>query len=697
MQKKCVFLFKTYYVLKKNYLIVIVTFALISCNKAKVKKDLVFKNESQITSFIKKALDSNSKLTEKEKLKMNTEAFKLISVEKNSLKKRNKLDTIINIFFNSNDWENYNSSSKHLLSESKLANDTLNQAKSMRYLGNCFYNDRRLDSSFYYYLNSERLFFAINDKFNYSVVLLKKGIVQLDINDVLGADISLSKAYNELSKTDDYQRIYATLTTLGSVSSELKEYDRALSYFNKALDVVKDAKLETEENQEANCLNNIGLLYNDKKDYKRAIYFYRKALEKSKIRVENPELYSIIIDNLAFSLLKSKSLTNLPKLFYVSLKVKDSLSDENSKVSIFNHLSEYYFLVKDTTKAIEFSEKALNIANKSKIPFYITSSLKQAIYVNKKNASTYSNRYINIFDSLRFVERISKDRFARIELETDQIIKEKEFLVEKNRDTLNYFLGTMIVVGALFFMKSQRSRARLLALKQAQQQANEEIYRLIISHQNQLELGKDLEKKRLSKELHDGVLGRLFGLRLSLDGLNSFDDEQAKKERLEYLNELQLIEQDLREISHELNRETSLLINNFVAIINSLIEQQAKVNNANIKVVIGKNIDWDKISNIVKINLYRILQEALQNINKHAGAKNVLVYFRKDTKENLLFNIEDDGKGFDTNIKKNKGIGTKNMVSRVHQCNGSIDIKSEIGKGSKIIIIFPLENSNFKV
>jgi signal transduction histidine kinase len=201
----------------------------------------------------------------------------------------------------------------------------------------------------------------------------------------------------------------------------------------------------------------------------------------------------------------------------------------------------------------------------------------------------------------------------------------------------------------------------------------------------------------LSKELHDGVLGRLFGLRLSLDGLNSFDDEQAKKERLEYLNELQLIEQDLREISHELNRETSLLINNFVAIINSLIEQQAKVNNANIKVVIGKNIDWDKISNIIKINLYRILQEALQNINKHAGAKNVLVHFRKDTEENLLFNIEDDGKGFDTNIKKNKGIGTKNMVSRVHQCNGSIDIKSEIGKGSKIIIIFPLENSNFKV
>ena len=363
----------------------------------------------------------------------------------------------------------------------------------------------------------------------------------------------------------------------------------------------------------------------------------------------------------------------------------------------YNHLSEYYLKMKDTVNAERYFKMGMQLAYKSKIPLYIISSLKQASIVDKKNASKYSQDYIRITDSLYLLERNSKDRFARIQLETDELREQNFDLLEKNRNILNYFFGTVLFIGVLFFVRNQRSRARLLALKQAQQQANEEIYRLIISHQNQLELGKDLEKKRLSKELHDGVLGRLFGLRLSLDGLNSFDDEQAKKERLEYLNELQLIEQDLREISHELSRETSLLINNFVAIINSLIEQQAKVNNANIKVIIGENIDWDKISNIIKINLYRILQEALQNINKHAGAKNVLVHFRKDTEENLLFNIEDDGKGFDTNIKKNKGIGTKNMVSRVHQCNGSIDIKSEIGKGSKIIIIFPLENSNFKV
>jgi signal transduction histidine kinase len=323
--------------------------------------------------------------------------------------------------------------------------------------------------------------------------------------------------------------------------------------------------------------------------------------------------------------------------------------------------------------------------------------LKQLLKVDTKNVGKYTGEYIKISDSLNEADRKSKDKFARIQFETEEIIQQNDQLVEKNRNILNYFLGAILIGGLLFFVRIQRSRSRELVLKQSQQQANEEIYRLIISHQNQLEEGRDLEKRRLSKELHDGVLGRLFGLRLNLDGLNNSDDEAAKQQRLEYLNELQLIEQDLRDISHELNRENLVLINNFVAIINNLLEQQAKINPAKIKSIIADDIDWEIVPNTAKINLYRILQESLQNINKHAEAKNILVHFRKDKKGNLLFNIEDDGIGYDMNSKKSKGIGMKNIVSRTQQCNGIIDIKSEIGKGSKIIITFPLEFKTIKV
>jgi signal transduction histidine kinase len=59
----------------------------------------------------------------------------------------------------------------------------------------------------------------------------------------------------------------------------------------------------------------------------------------------------------------------------------------------------------------------------------------------------------------------------------------------------------------------------------------------------------------MAQELHDGVLGRMFGVRMNLDSLNKFQDDQAISQRDSYLSELKNIEQDIREISHDLNRK----------------------------------------------------------------------------------------------------------------------------------------------
>ena len=237
---------------------------------------------------------------------------------------------------------------------------------------------------------------------------------------------------------------------------------------------------------------------------------------------------------------------------------------------------------------------------------------------------------------------------------------------------------------------------REAVLKLAQQQANEDIYKLIISQQGKLNEGKIMEKNRIAKELHDGVLGRLFGLRLNLDGLNLRTDEDAIKERIRCLEELKTIEQDLREISHELSREKIVLINNFVAIVNGLLEEQTKVNKAILKTSIGDDIDWDLLSNTTKINLYRILQECLQNINKYAEAKTIKVDFKKDKNGNLFLNIVDDGIGFEVD-KKSGGIGMKNIVARAHESDGTIEIKSEKNKGTRIKITVPLDHKSIKI
>jgi signal transduction histidine kinase len=155
------------------------------------------------------------------------------------------------------------------------------------------------------------------------------------------------------------------------------------------------------------------------------------------------------------------------------------------------------------------------------------------------------------------------------------------------------------------------------------------------------------------------------------------------------LAELKNIEQDIREISHDLNREKYVLINNFVAIVSNLLEEQANSFEANLVSSLDESIQWDKVSNAVKINLYRILQESLQNINKYANAKHIAVELKKED-EHILLKITDDGIGFDVNTKK-KGIGLQNMQSRVDECEGVFEIKSKKGKGTTTTVSVPIE------
>ena len=200
--------------------------------------------------------------------------------------------------------------------------------------------------------------------------------------------------------------------------------------------------------------------------------------------------------------------------------------------------------------------------------------------------------------------------------------------------------------------------------------------------------GSDKEKKRISEELHDGILSRLFGTRLSLDSLNEGKTESEIKEREEYIEELQGIEEDIRKISHNLKANLFNGNTSFKKLVEQLITKQSKISNFEYKLGFSKALNWENISNSIKINCYRILQESLQNINKYASASEVQIDFQKDA-ENLVLTIKDNGKGF--NIKLNhRGIGLKNIQSRVKTLYGKVEFNSNRGKGTQIRITIPL-------
>jgi signal transduction histidine kinase len=670
--------------LKKRVLLITLFTFLISCTNQTEKKANVSK---EILDNLQNKIDNDT--INNDRISNNYKRyFKLIKNNNYSNQRKSYLLKAQRFYTEQSDWENLKKINSYLLEKSIKSNDTTTIALCFFYSGERCYNNDILDSAFYFYSKAERL---LNNNSNSKIlpsIYLNKSTIQLNINDFLGAEYYAAKALKSFRLVNDYLGQYDSYTNLGIASFGKQNYIKAIEYHRKALDVSIKNELNKDFFLNEISRNNIGNCYQNNEDYNKAIIEFEIALQNKKTPNFKPSLYATLLDNVAYSKFKISNSPNSLNLFFKSLQIRDSLKLTSRVILSKLHLSEYYLTNMDTLAAQKQANEALNLAKKTKIPQDLLTSLKQLSLVEHINSAKYSKEYIKISDSIQLEERKSKDKFARIAFETDEIILEKDKLAEQNRSLLYFFVGTLFVGLLLFVIRTQRAKNRELVLKQQQQKANEDIYNLMISQQATIEESREKEKKRIAQELHDGVLGRLFGARLNLDSLNRFTDEEAIANRFNYLNELKNIEQDIREISHDLNREKYVLINNFVAIVNNLVEEQKNAFSPAVSCSIDEKIKWDQIANTVKINLYRMLQESLQNCNKYANATQIDIQFELNA-DWIHLRIADNGIGFDVKSKK-KGIGLQNMIARTAECNGQLEVISQKGSGTTILIKVPL-------
>ena len=644
-------------------------------------------SEDSLSTYLAKANDFN--LTDKKREEYTQKAFITVINQANDSLGRVNLFKVANRYYNLNNWKGYKETVKLVLEKSESSKDTVKIAKAYTYLGDYFQSQGIVDSAFSYYFKAEKMFITLKDNNNLAITRFNKALLQFNQSDFTGSEISAIKALSALRGEKTTENVYECYNILGLIYNELGEYDKSIEYYDKALASI-DANTPVVYQARATTLNNMGLVYQNKNNHKEALPYFEQGLaQKKELLLYKPQVYAMILDNLGYSRLKLNQSEGLPKLFYQSLKLRDSLQLPIGIIASKLHLSEYYGSKKDSAKSIQFSKEALNDAQTSKNLRNALLPLKRLALIDPKQEATYSKLYIHINDSLQKADRNVADKFSRIEYETDEIKILNEDLEVKNRN-LVYIAGSVFILGMfLYIIRVQKSKTRELQFKREQQKVNEEIYSLMISQQNDVETIRIIEKKRVAQELHDGVLGRMFGVRMNLDSLNNMNDQAAAKQRINYLSELKSIEQDIREISHDLNREKSELINNFVAIIDNLLEEQKKTFKSKLVSNIDLGIKWEIVKNTVKINLYRIVQESLQNINKYASANNIRVEFKKEG-PNLFLTISDDGIGFNVNRAK-KGIGLQNMLSRTNECEGSFEIKSKIGEGTILTVSVPFE------
>lgn len=587
------------------------------------------------------------------------------------------------IYWSYDDYNKFKEVSQMVRSYSLKEKDSFGIGKSNSYLGNYYMLKGKNDSAYYHFYEATKMLRQIGEERELADALLNMGIIQKNEKDFIVGEITSVEAIPIYSTLKDYEQLSSVYNNLGIISNELERYDKAIEYHGKSLDY--SIKSGIDDKSQITSLNNLGVVYEGQEEYGKAIEYYRKALSFTSLSNKYPKLHAMLLDNLAHARFLSGDKMNLPDSYFIPLKIRDSIEDTVGKIVNNVHIAEYFLAEKDTVAAKEYVTTALTLAETNKSYGDMLTPLSLLSDIDKgKDGLLAAKKYIKISDSLKNAERKIRNQFARIRFETDEI-EQKNKEISKQKDLFIAISAVLLMFGIfIYIIRKQQEKNKELKFSKAQQEKNEEIYNLMLSQQRKLEEGRQQEKKRISQELHDRVLSKLFGTRLNLDSLNLKNDTQTIQTRTKYIDELKSIEQEIRQISHDLNTEIYDSNLGYTEVISNLIASQAQLGNLEFKFQSDSQISWETVSNKVKIHLYRIIQEALQNINKHANAKNIKLTFKKDN-ESLRVDISDDGVGFD-NLKVKNGIGLKNIRSRVKEIGGKLQLNSAVGGGTNINI-----------
>lgn len=198
--------------------------------------------------------------------------------------------------------------------------------------------------------------------------------------------------------------------------------------------------------------------------------------------------------------------------------------------------------------------------------------------------------------------------------------------------------------------------------------------------------GQEMERRRLAKEIHDGLGQSLIAIRLMLEGkMSSLDDPQAQ-----ILSKIkQLIDQIITDVRNISNNLMPSVLNEFglATAVRQLCDHIQLT--TSLKVHYSADCSKFALSSMQTSYLFRIAQEAINNVLKHAKANNIYITISQ-THSDITLTIEDDGIGMDTTLlEKHKGNGLYNILERTKLLNGKCQIFSEPKRGTKLIVTVP--------
>lgn len=504
----------------------------------------------------------------------------------------------------------------------------------------------------------------------------------------------------DLTPEDLHSKITYFHTGLSAVYNQLGQLKKQKEHLHKALEEAESGGIKLDQIIAlTGLLDYYSLTKNDalefnkfKKSYDVLISSYDNFMDSyhSNFILHDSMPYPGKVIFLNTSLAENKKDKYIEGVYYNYIQLQKShLDNENYQAA--SNISEDALAYYQTPNAVR-----LNLL----VELYRNKWLAESKLDNPNKAIATVQEYNHLKDSLVEMNNSKHINELNIKYESakkDAQLAEVAINVNKRTSQRNYaflFSGLLLTLGYYFWRRSRYKQMEIETKNklQAERITNLENEKKILSLASTLE-GQEAERKRIAQDLHDGLGGLLSSVR---NHFSLIQDEVIKLDKLNiYDRTNSMIDQactEVRRISHNL-MPAGLQLNGLVDTLSQYCHDIETANNLDVQFE-HNDLDGIEIDDSKEIFIYRIIQEAITNVTKHADASNLLVQLALYENEITLI-IEDDGKGFDSSILM-EGIGLKSIQSRVDHLKGHLDINSVLNTGTTITINIPHESNQNK-
>jgi len=571
-------------------------------------------------------------------------------------------------------------------------NDSL-LAETNNQIGRFQFFTGQLDSASYYFENAKAILHKLKDEKRAAIINISLGAIQLRQGDFKKTITTLTESASFFEDTNDELNAAKCYSNIASAFAELDNFEKAIEYSEKALMIFNKKKLTQFQ---LITLPNLATQYFKKGDTLKAINFYNDA-ETLALSLNNKRSLSLIYNNLGSIYLENNS-KKAENYLEKALQLKQELNLTSGIEITESNLGYIHLKNKNYQKAIYYSEKAVPLVKGKQLAFIYNNLSKSYKGLNNlSKALEFSEKSKTVNDSILSAENQKAIIDIHTKYETEK--KEKEILQlqtdnfeanYKRRQTRNILFAVLAALllalfGLYMLMKNAKRKRIIMAqdLTIKEQNFNQLLKSQELEGIDAILDAQEKERSKMAADLHDNLGSKVATLKLYLE---SYDD---KEDFSGFYNKLKKLMNDtyneIRNISK--NKNFGAQINKGLIPSTKVITKQiSDSKKIDIKVI---NVDVNKrIENTLEIQIFRILQELLTNIIKHAKATEAIVQFSEH--ENMLnIIVEDNGKGFDIN-KSKSGIGLINIERRIEKIDGELVIDSSKGNGTTVILNIPL-------